>query len=323
LRLREWIFIIALFFVSFWQCFISFSLFDQLLLMANTIELILFCLFLLLGGTLFEKATARQLMRVALAIGLMTFIDYYLLKLKITHMLSLGGGLVDPFKSDRGAFILSTEASYWGLTLLGFYAYCLARKWWAPTLMFAFLMVLNHSIYAVSFFALLTFVLLPPRYFMPLVFLTAAMTVFSLQTGLFPLRLKIFFLNLLSNKYDFSNLLTFVESVESEYGSRRFSNVIKSVMDAKLWGPQFTVQPYSGMSQLISVYGWVMGIGFMLWLTVLTVLRYQLRLLHTLFLIVLLVIAGPVSIPFMYAYLFGLSPPRKTDEGALNTRPGP
>ena len=91
------------------------------------------------------------------------------------------------------------------------------------------------------------------------------------------------------------------------------------------WANMFTYSPhetYSLLSQMALQFGWLIALFVWGFLLVLTMTRYVMPLSHKLLLVVLTVIAGPVSIPFIYSFVF-TSAQRDVLRPSLSIQPKP
>ncbi len=272
----------------------------------NFLEVLIFSGFLLMGHSLFEKATPRGFLKLALAIALLTLIDYHMLHLKLTYLLTHLPPIVPGAfgADDRGAFILATEPSYWALVLLGFYAFALIRRWWLPAFAFALLLYWNKGIYATSLMLLCSMAILPPRAAIASVVVAAMVVLTAIWLDAIPLRTLNLIQNIMNDKYSDEHFLLLINEIEEDHGSRRYSNVINAFLNSQIWFSQPLYASYSFLSQLLLNFGWIRGVLIWVWLLVLVAMRHPLTWREFALMVVLTVIAGPVSIPFVYSFIF-------------------
>ncbi|MDI9330765.1 MAG: hypothetical protein QM527_05545 [Alphaproteobacteria bacterium] len=278
------------------------------ILASNFLEVLIFSGFLLMGHSLFERATHKGFLKLALAIAVLTALDFYVLNLKITAKLTNVKNLLSvASEGERGAFVLATEASYWALTLLGFYVFALAKRWWLAAFSFGLLLFWNKGIYAMSLMLLCTLAILPLRAAVQATIVGALVVLAAFWLDVVPARPLALVQKLLGQGYSADDLLVLVQLIENDHGSRRYSAVINSVLHAQIWYAQPSYEPYSLFSQLLLNYGWIRGVLVWLWLLVLVALRHPLTWREMALVALLTVIAGPLSIPFVYSFVFARS----------------
>jgi hypothetical protein len=305
LYLREWVFLGFITFLSAWVGAIEPQPWT-LILASNLIEVLLVSLFFFAGHSLFEKATEYGFLILAGFMAVMTYIDFELLELSITSYLTHLGQLSNNIIGfdGRGAFFLATEASYGGLTLLGFYVYALGKGWWRASSAFALLLLWNKGIYVLGFMLLCSLALLPAVPMLGAVLFGSLVLVLVAMFDAIPHRPYELIRNVLDSKYNADDLVTIVNLIEEDYGSRRLSAVTNSILNAQLWYAEPRYEPYSLFSQLLLNFGWFRGLFVWLWLLALIAMRYALQWRDYLLMVLLSIMAGPISIPFIFSFVF-------------------
>ena len=285
-------------------------------------EVLIWCIFVFLGHSLFTQATEARLVALAGIIALASLIDFHMLDLTISGWLAGSPTAQDIIRIDRGTYILAPEPSYWGLTLVGFYTYALTRRWWLAAWCFGLLMWWNQGIYQFAILLLCSVFLLPLRVLVKfaLVFIVGITVLYGLDW--LPPRFAALYLDYSAGEFYGSNWIDRVHRIEEMHDSERLRYVINVFSNARLLGPADSTGPdslraYSLLSQLLLLYGWIMAP--ILWALVLGLIwnRYRLQLRHAILLVVLGVATGPVSIPFVYNFLFAL-PQRQRGRAATN-----
>ena len=273
------------------------------------IEYLVLSLFIFTGHSLFERATQPQLLRMAGFVFAFTCLDFYVLNLSLTRFVAHSASATDVLESGRGPFIAAPEASYWALTLLGFYIYSIGRHWWKSALAFAALIMWNGGIYAVSLLTVCSIFLLPWWTRLMIFLLGIPAFFYSIWLHNWPSRLYSLFLNIFSGKYQTESILDTIIGIEEDFGSRRYSAVLRAFQEAH-WASYSPSEPYSLLSQMAVHFGWLFALPAWGLLLGLLMYRYVMPLTHKLLVIFLTIFAGPVSIPFMYSFIFS-SPQRK------------
>ena len=300
--------------------FVPFNL--SLNLVADFGKILTWCIFVFLGHSLFTQATEARLVALAGIIALASLIDFHMLDLSITRWLTRSQTAQHIINLDRGTYILASEPSYWGLTLVGFYAYALTRRWWLAAWCFGLLMWWNQGIYQFAILLLCSVFLLPLRVLVKfaLVFIVGITVLYGLD--LLPPRFVKFHEILTIGISKGLTGADLIHWLEQSHGSRRLSLVIRVFHEAAWFGPaelriQNKLRAYSLLSHLVLLYGWI--VAPILWALVLGLIwnRYRLQLRHAILLVVLSVATGPVSIPFVYSFLFAL-PQRQRGRAATN-----
>ena len=289
--------------------FVPFNL--NLNLVADFGEVLIWCVFVFLGHSLFTQATEIRFVALAGIIALASLIDFHMLDLSITRWLAGSPTGQNVISSNRGTYILAPEASYWGLTLLGFYTYALTRRWWLAAGCFGLLIWWNQGIYQFAIFLLCSAFLSPLRVLVK--FALVAIVGITVLYGLdwLPTRFVGFYTTLMAGISEGLTGVDLIHWLEQSHGSTRLSQVIRVFHEAAWLGPaelaiQDKLRAYSLLSQLLLLYGWI--VAPILWALVLGLIwnRYRLQLRHASLLVVLSVATGPVSIPFVYSFLFAL-----------------
>ena len=286
-------------------------------------EVLIWCIFVFLGHSLFAQATEARLVALAGIIALVTLIDFYMLDLTISRWLAGSPTAQDIIRIDRGAYTLAPEPSYWGLTLVGFYTYTLTRRWWLAAWCFGLLMWWNQGIYQFAILLLCSVFLLPLRVLVKfaLVFIVGIPVLYGLDLP--PQRLATMYLSYSEGLFDGpGSWIDRVYQIEEMHGSVRVRYILDTFLNAGLLGPaEISGRAHSVLSQLVLLQGWIIAPIF--WALVLGLIwnRYRLQLRHAILLVVLGVATGPVSIPFVYSFLFALPQRQRGHPAASQSSP--
>ncbi|MCX8522061.1 MAG: hypothetical protein ORN28_11075 [Rhodoferax sp.] len=272
-------------------------------------EYLILLVFFWTGYSLFKNASQTRLLQMAAFVLVFTCLDFYVLNLSLTRFVAHSAPARDVLVSGRGPYMAAPEASYWVLTLLGFFNYSAGRQWWKSAFAFAALMVWNGGIYALSLLLVCCLFLLPWRARIIGLLLATVGLLVAFWFNMISSRLMALAVNLSINKYQAPNLLNTFVMIEEDFGSRRYSAVLHSLQNAHSTS-YIDLEPYSLLSQMAVHFGWLIALPAWGLLLGLTMYRYVMPLNQKLLLIVLSVIAGPVSIPFLYSFIF-TSPQRK------------
>ncbi|MCX8522062.1 MAG: hypothetical protein ORN28_11080 [Rhodoferax sp.] len=299
---REWAYLLLLTLLSLWVL-----VFDpapaNIKMVSNLAEIIILSVYFFSGHSLFEQATEKRLLWLAGCIAFLTWLDFYILNLSITRFVAHAPTAEFINKTQRGPFVLGMEASYWALALLGFYTYSLGRCWWQSALAFATLIFWNGGIYTLSLLVICSLFLFPWQARLVSVLFVMTGFVSAVWLQILPKRLLQLINRFKDGAFGYDHVIDIVLRIEKEFGSRRYSSVIRSFD----WANMFTYSPhetYSLLAQMALQYGWLIALFVWVFLLGLTMARYVMPLGHKLLLVVLTVIAGPVSIPFMYSFVF-------------------
>ena len=193
-------------------------------MVSNLAEIAILSVYLFNGHSLFEHATEKRLLWLAGCIGLLTWLDFYVLNLSITRIVANSYTADEIHKLQRGPFILSPEGSYWLLTLLGFYTYSLGRCWWKSALAFAALMFWNGGIYSLSLLIICSLFLFPWQARLVGVMLALLAAVSTTWLHFMPSRLQLLINNYATGKYQADTVLEIFMLIEKDFGSRRYSS---------------------------------------------------------------------------------------------------
>lgn len=263
------------------------------------------CISYILGGYKIFLATKQSdFIRLGIILSLLTFIDFYILHGKITNALAIERKISfnDTF-GGRGPYILASEPSYYALAIAGFYIYCVASRYFVAAALFFAMSIWTHSIYALSLILIASLFLLPTWVIAGAAAIVYAVLDYIFTNNIIPTRLFKLFFNIQARRYATSNIFDMVVYIENDFGSLRYSQVINSFRGAK-WFEYTGIQSYSFMGDIIAIYGLVPSIIIALILTYCVLSRYELSIKELCLFIILLIISGPISIPFYFSFLF-------------------